>query len=75
MEKNWKKRVISKLRICKSLSVFVEELVSDYIAKGKDPILMEKRLASVLLDINAHLDEPILKKKIERMVKMLSKPE
>jgi len=75
MEKNWKKRVISKLRVCKSLSVFVEELVSDYISKGKDPILMEKRLASVLLDINAHLDEPVLKKKIERMVKMLSKPE
>jgi len=69
----WKKNVLSLLKSCKNLSIFVEELVSDYISKARDPKLMESRLAGILRDIQAHTPYEGLKNKLKAILGLLSK--
>ncbi|MDI6798812.1 MAG: hypothetical protein QMD12_02330 [Candidatus Aenigmarchaeota archaeon] len=73
MEKRWKNNVLNLLRSCKNFGVFVEELVSEYVSKARDPKLMESRLAGILEDIQSHVSDDWLKNKLKAMLAVLGK--
>ena len=70
-EARWKQSIRSLLEASKSLNVFVEELVSDYISKAKDPKVMESRLVSILNDILDHTADEGLRIKLKAVLGVL----